>query len=162
MGRYRSRVEWKMFVHYYESKGILPSPSTRCRWLCFCSVVCFDAAAFGVDAGFGFTSHAHAARQLGANVPAPASQRLDDLGRDGGSQGDSNEDEGFVDGICKCQLCPETCCTQSASPHCVFSLPKLTSIVTAVCLGCIFISMIRHNIRVVFFKHSDLSLPHLL
>lgn len=50
----------------------------------------------------------HRLRLLGlllADLPAPRSEHLDHLGRDGGRQGDADEDEALVDGVCKRELC---------------------------------------------------------
>ena len=41
-----------------------------------------------------------------ADVPAPSAQRLDHLGRDSRRDGDPDEDEGLVDGVCQGQLRP--------------------------------------------------------
>lgn len=43
-----------------------------------------------------------------ADIPAPASQGLDDFGCHGGCEWDSKEYEALVDCICYCELCPYT------------------------------------------------------
>ena len=56
-------------------------------------------SAKGLFGGFG---------SLLANIPAPASQGLDDFGRHGGCERDSEEDEALVHCVCDCELCPYT------------------------------------------------------
>lgn len=46
---------------------------------------------------------------LFADIPAPASQGLDDFGRYGGCEWDSKKDEALVDCVCYCELRPYTC-----------------------------------------------------
>ncbi len=44
-----------------------------------------------------------------SNLPTPAAQGLDHLGRDGRRERDPDEDEGFVYGVGEGELGPETC-----------------------------------------------------
>lgn len=50
----------------------------------------------------------HVLRLALADVPAPASQSLDDLRGDGRCQRHAQEDEALVNGICEGKLCPNT------------------------------------------------------
>jgi hypothetical protein len=62
----------------------------------------------GVDSGTGRRNTLFLRRHL-ANVPSPAAEGLDHLGRDRGCQRDADEDEGFVDGVGEGKFGPEAC-----------------------------------------------------